>query len=450
MDIVRWIIDADRKDMGDESDGGGDDSDEWDDFYPRAFGQDFPITSLGGEASLAVGAAAMGGHLEVAKYLHERVATPKTERESEREEGRFRRTLKYISRQIDMFDADKVSVDTMLVAAQNGHLDVVKWLYAEFSVKLGMDMFWLYDDDADKYFSVLDVAAGNGRLEVVKYLHEICQEAAGNAEDQDGLDTGDESMRSGDSIFSDDSWAEEPTKPGCTAAAMDGAAANGHMDVVQWLHRNRNEGCTMDAMDSAAGNGHLDMVKWLHEHTKMGCTTKAMDAAARGGHLEVVKWLHEHTDEGCTSKAMDGAVHSGALDVVKWLHKNLSEGCSKAMVNEAAKRGHLRVLRWLNMNYPADWSTAAMDNAAMGGHFEVVLLLHRVRSEGCSPGPVHMKSPSFDIERWLIEHYPTRMVVSSIPAALLLFQQTGRSLSSTPGGLRRSVDEERLFVFPTW
>ncbi|KAE9314077.1 hypothetical protein PF008_g19569 [Phytophthora fragariae] len=222
MDIVRWIIDADRKDMGDESDGGGDDSDEWDDFYPRAFGQDFPITSLGGEASLAVGAAAMGGHLEVAKYLHERVATPKTERESEREEGRFRRTLKYISRQIDMFDADKVSVDTMLVAAQNGHLDVVKWLYAEFSVKLGMDMFWLYDDDADKYFSVLDVAAGNGRLEVVKYLHEICQEAAGNAEDQDGLDTGDESMRSGDSIFSDDSWAEEPTKPGCTAAAMDG------------------------------------------------------------------------------------------------------------------------------------------------------------------------------------------------------------------------------------
>ncbi|KAE8989395.1 hypothetical protein PF011_g18791 [Phytophthora fragariae] len=195
MDIVRWIIDADRKDMGDESDGGGDDSDEWDDFYPRAFGQDFPITSLGGEASLAVGAAAMGGHLEVAKYLHERVATPKTERESEREEGRFRRTLKYISRQIDMFDADKVSVDTMLVAAQNGHLDVVKWLYAEFSVKLGMDMFWLYDDDADKYFSVLDVAAGNGRLEVVKYLHEICQEAAGNAEDQDGLDTGDESMR---------------------------------------------------------------------------------------------------------------------------------------------------------------------------------------------------------------------------------------------------------------
>lgn len=26
--------------------------------------------------------------------------------------------------------------------------------------------------------------------------------------------------------------------------AMDLAAANGHLEVVQWLHENRNEGCT--------------------------------------------------------------------------------------------------------------------------------------------------------------------------------------------------------------
>lgn len=27
-------------------------------------------------------------------------------------------------------------------------------------------------------------------------------------------------------------------------AAMDLAAANGHLDVVKWLHENRTEGCT--------------------------------------------------------------------------------------------------------------------------------------------------------------------------------------------------------------
>ena len=43
--------------------------------------------------------------------------------------------------------------------------------------------------------------------------------------------------------------------------AMDWAAENGHMHVVQWLHENRKEGCTTDAMDYAARNGHLDVVK---------------------------------------------------------------------------------------------------------------------------------------------------------------------------------------------
>lgn len=336
---------------------------------------------------------------------------PKRRKKECESKGDSGRTLKYISRQLDMFDADAVSIDTMFAAARNGHLDVVKWLYSEFSVKLGMEMFWMYEEEDDKYFSVLDAAAVGGHLDVVKYLHEICQEAAGDEEHQDGADTGDESMRSADSVFSDseNSWAEKPTRPGCTTAAMDGAAANGHMEVVQWLHQNRNEGCTMDAMNAAAANGHLDMVKWLLEHTKVGCTMKAMDGAARGGHLEVVKWRHEHTDGGCTSKAMDGAARSGALDVMKWLQTNRSEGCSKASVAKAAQHGHVRVLRWLHEKYPDKWSAAAMDNAAMGGHFEAVLLLHPVRSEGCSPGPARMKSPSRDIGRWLLEHYPTRV-----------------------------------------
>ncbi len=46
--------------------------------------------------------------------------------------------------------------------------------------------------------------------------------------------------------------------------AMDRAAANGHLEVVRWLHANRTEGCTTSAMDDAAKNGHLEVVQWLH------------------------------------------------------------------------------------------------------------------------------------------------------------------------------------------
>jgi ankyrin repeat protein len=57
------------------------------------------------------------------------------------------------------------------------------------------------------------------------------------------------------------------------------------------LHEFRTEGCTTRAMDYAAQNGHIDVVEWLHEFRVEGCTTDAMDWAAENGHLEVVKFL---------------------------------------------------------------------------------------------------------------------------------------------------------------
>ncbi len=43
---------------------------------------------------------------------------------------------------------------------------------------------------------------------------------------------------------------------------MDFAAHNGHLEVLTWLHENRNEGCTTNAMNWAAEHGHLEVVKW--------------------------------------------------------------------------------------------------------------------------------------------------------------------------------------------
>lgn len=61
---------------------------------------------------------------------------------------------------------------------------------------------------------------------------------------------------------------------------MDKAAANGHFNVVRWLHEHRTEGCTKVAMDRASLNGQLEIAQWLHTNRKERCTTNEMGWAA--------------------------------------------------------------------------------------------------------------------------------------------------------------------------
>ncbi len=107
-----------------------------------------------------------------------------------------------------------------------------------------------------------------------------------------------------------------------TDDAMDYASANGHLEVVNWLHENREEGCTEWAMDLAAANGHLPVVKWLHENRTEGCTLYAMNYAATNGHLHVVKWLYKNRTEGCTTYAKNYASLNDHIDVITWLYEN--------------------------------------------------------------------------------------------------------------------------------
>jgi hypothetical protein len=71
------------------------------------------------------------------------------------------------------------------------------------------------------------------------------------------------------------------------------AAYKGHLEVVEWLHKNRKEGCPTWAMEFAARYGHLKVVEFLHKNRKEGCTTRAMNLAAANGHLDIVEYLRK-------------------------------------------------------------------------------------------------------------------------------------------------------------
>ncbi|OQR81447.1 ankyrin [Thraustotheca clavata] len=105
-----------------------------------------------------------------------------------------------------------------------------------------------------------------------------------------------------------------------TPAPLKLAAICGHLKIVDRLINASINVWTCDAMNFAAMYGYIDVVKYLHNiENGPGCTKAAMDGAATFRHLEVVKFLNENRTEGCTKNAYDGAAHKGNAKVIEYL-----------------------------------------------------------------------------------------------------------------------------------
>ncbi|RLN78223.1 hypothetical protein BBJ28_00011392 [Nothophytophthora sp. Chile5] len=223
-------------------------------------------------------------------------------------------------------------------AVKAGNLAVVQWLCEQYAVD-AKDAFlcaqsccrwetaqWLLTNCAMPSDRVdWDVAAADGALAYLQFVHSrFPREMPQQSTPEEAAANGHlEVLR----------WLHSELAMALTGGVMQQAAENGHLEVVQWLHANKCERGDASTMDGAAQKGHFEVVRWLHDNRDEGCTNAAMtwaasmDSAADKGHLEVVKWLHDNRDEGCTMGAMHGAAIRGHLDVVKWLHENRSEGC---------------------------------------------------------------------------------------------------------------------------
>ncbi|DBA03874.1 TPA: hypothetical protein N0F65_004564 [Lagenidium giganteum] len=181
---------------------------------------------------------------------------------------------------------------------------------------------------------------------------------------------------------------------------MDTAAAHGHLNVVEFLHKHRSakgiqaemldqvskrpcdgkEG-SQQAMDRAAANGHINAVKFLHENRVEGCKRRTMDAVAPGRHLHVVQFLHKHRREDYTKDARDNAAASGFLRLVRFLHENRLECCTTNAMDKASENGHFK---FLHRHRSEGCTKAAMDSAAVCGNLPIVRFFRENRFEGCT------------------------------------------------------------------
>ncbi|KAG3164100.1 hypothetical protein PC128_g20214 [Phytophthora cactorum] len=92
-----------------------------------------------------------------------------------------------------------------------------------------------------------------------------------------------------------------------TSGAMDGAAANGRLDVVQWLHDHWSEGCSAAAKDKAVANSHLKMAEWLWKNYTTTCRPwDALALAVKHGQVEISR------------KSRDGRSRGASCTKLRW------------------------------------------------------------------------------------------------------------------------------------
>ncbi|GAB9471413.1 hypothetical protein Gpo141_00008626, partial [Globisporangium polare] len=168
---------------------------------------------------------------------------------------------------------------------------------------------------------------------------------------------------------------------------MDGAAANGHLEVVHFLHENRDEGCTSAAMDGAVVNRHLEVVQYLREHQYEGCSSGTIADAVKNARFETLQLLCEHRGSNPSLEpAFQLAAELRRLKYVKYLYE-LDPACvsSADIVNKAAANGFLELIKFFHVHDSHfQFTSDAMHHAAINDHLNIVKFLHEHRSEGCN------------------------------------------------------------------
>ncbi|QDZ20132.1 ankyrin repeat domain-containing protein [Chloropicon primus] len=273
-------------------------------------------------------------------------------------------------------------------------LDWFQWVFRSFERRKGESKKWrngesssyLYDSD------LMHLAAFQGSKKAVKWLvsqgipldikHKYCH-GVGAAR---GAAAGGH-VELLEWLRSEGCGFDEET---CSAAAY-----GGRIDVLQWL-RSQDPPCPWDMYTCcyAAEGGHLDVLQWLRsQDPPCDWDEETCAGAASGGHLDVLKWARSQ-DPPCPwdEVTCEGAARGGPLEILQWARSQdppCPWGSRTCFV--AAHGGHLHILQWArSQDPPCDWHELASLAAAAGGHLDVLQWL-RSQNPPCPWNPEECK-----------------------------------------------------------
>lgn len=261
------------------------------------------------------------------------------------------------------------------VAAAFGHVDVVRWWLdrlnddgrsnwherfarsvlrtaagsADCSRAAVIELFSLGAFVEEELGCALLPAVIAGRLELLQALHAMCEE------------------RSLPSFEDTEEWECSHTGVLCATAA-----ANGHLDLLVWLHTVAELPCHAQVCYAAAENGHDNVLEWALSHD----IPLVWDDAAMSAQGVPASLRQRYGDASSVATSL---AERGKLELLQTV-KALGAPVSVSTAAAAAAKGHLHVLQWLRRSANCPWDSGTSTQAAANGHLDV---LQWVRTEEC-------------------------------------------------------------------
>ncbi|KAG7383920.1 hypothetical protein PHYPSEUDO_003213 [Phytophthora pseudosyringae] len=172
-----------------------------------------------------------------------------------------------------------------------------------------------------------------------------------------------------------------------TAAAMDGAAARGRLDILQWLHDSRPEGCSAESFIAAASNDYPDVLQWLiHHYPELHDQLRCLTAAAGAGHLNVVRSQRPMVNTYNMTSALEAAAANNHVEVLEALRPwpfTMNGPFDAAVANGSVEAVRYLIERRCIERVPR--ANAVLEMAVRCARKEVVeLLLPKCDSSGAS------------------------------------------------------------------
>ncbi|KAG7389832.1 hypothetical protein PHYPSEUDO_009345 [Phytophthora pseudosyringae] len=163
--------------------------------------------------------------------------------------------------------------------------------------------------------------------------------------------------------------------------AVNGAAAGGHVEVLQWLFDNCYERACWGGIEMcrALANGHRDAVEWLRMNAppRRESLGDVMQAAGKAGDVDAIRWLYEEHSADA-EEALWTAQMQSKWGVAQWVLENCEMEYPTVNWSAAARCGELEFLKLGYSLHVGRPSNDAVHAAAAGGHLAVLEWLHGV------------------------------------------------------------------------